>query len=203
MITQRRRRTNTRYRGLAALAALLLIVACGEDDPFDPDQRLCGGETGVGLRIAGRADPFEFCVDDPDVSVVLTSQNRYDVRAEVTSADGTFVVRMVFAVQSFPAALRVTADLAEATSDPGAVWLYYQEIPTGEDPVESFAVDGGSFTLSFVDENVATGTLKNVRFQMRDFTTGDPVGSRTFTEGMFSISVKPPTAVAPPLAAAR
>lgn len=196
MITQRGRPTNPRHGGrTAALAALLLLIgACGKDDPADPGRRLCGGETGVGLLIQGRADPLEFCVDDPDVSVVLTSQNRYDVRAEVSTPDGTFVVRMVFAVRSFPAMLRVTDSLAETTSDPGTVWLYYEEIPAGGNPIESFAVQGGSFTLSFVDPDVATGVLKSVVFDMRDFSSGDPAGRRTFADGMFSISTKEPAA---------
>ena len=203
MIAQRGRPTNPSYGGsAAALAALLLLIgACGKDDPASPGERLCGGETGLGLLIEGRADPLEFCVDDPDVSVVLTSQNRYDVRAEVSTADGTFVVRMVFAVRSFPATLRITDSLAETTNDPGVVWLYYEEIPAGGDPIESFAVTGGTFTLSFVDADVATGVLKNVVFEMRDFSSGDPAGQRKFADGMFSISTKEPTAAARRVAA--
>lgn len=210
MITHTRRRTNTRNGVLAGtLTALLLASACSDgDNPTDPDDRLCDGETGIGLLIEGRADPFEFCINDPDVSVVLTSQNRYDVAAQVSSPDGVFVVRMVFAVRSFPATLRITEDLADASGDPGAVWLYYEEIPAGGDPIESYAIDGGSFTLSFVDEDVAAGFMSNVRFQMRDLATGDPAGQRKFAEGIFSISTKEPTATfkeptaAPPVAAA-
>ena len=205
MITQRGRLTNTRHGvGTPALAALLILlaVACGKNgDPVDPNTRLCGGETGVGLLIEGRADPVEFCVDDPDVSVVLTSQNRYDVRAEVSTPDGTFVMRMVFAVRSFPATLRVTESLSETTADPGVVWIYYEELPAGGTPIESYAVDGGTFTLSYVDADVASGVLKNVGFDMRDFASGDPVGQRVFTDGMFSISTKEPTAAAPRVAA--
>lgn len=206
MITHTRRRTNTRHRALAPIlvALLLPLGACGDDDnPVDPDDRLCGGETGVGLLIEGRAEPFEFCIDDPDVSVVLTSQNRYDVAAQVSSPDGVFVVRMVFAVRSFPATLRITSNLSDTNGDPGVVWLYYEEIPAGGDPIESYAIDGGSFTLSFVDEDVAVGFMSNVGFDMRDFTTGDPAGQREFAEGIFSISTKEPTAAPPVTATAR
>lgn len=184
-------------------AFLLMTTACGDEGNLvNPDDRLCNGETGVGLLIEGRASPFEFCVDDPDVSVVLTSENRYDVSAQVSNSEGDFVVRMVFTVRAFPATLRVTENLSEAVADPDAVWLYYQEIPAGGDPIESFAINGGSFTLSFVDEDVATGLIENVTLGMRDFATGDPVDTRVFSDGMFSISTKDPTAVVP-VAAAR
>lgn len=196
MITQSGRLTNTLHCVRVALATLLLVItgACGDDgNPVDPNERLCGGETGVGLLIEGRAEPLEFCVDDADVSVLLTQFNRYDVAADVTNNDGTFVMRMVFAVQSAPVDLRVTDSLAEATSDPGAVWIYYEEVPVGGDPIESFVVDAGSFRLTFVDEDVAAGVLSGVSFQMRDVATSDPAGTREFSDGMFSISVKEPT----------
>jgi hypothetical protein len=191
---QRRRRTNTRgCVGVAAGTCLLLLAACGEDgNSVDPNDRLCNGETGFGLLIEGRAQPIEFCVDDSDVSVVLTSLNHYDVHEQVTTPEADAVVRMVFAVQDFPVSLRVTSDLSETVTDPGVVWLYYREIPAGGDPIESFAVDQGEFTLSFVDEDVAAGVLSAVLFDMRDFTTGDPVGQRSFAEGVFSISTKEP-----------
>jgi hypothetical protein len=208
MITLFPGRTNPRRFACAAACALLVAAsACSDEgDPLDPDGRLCNGETGIGLLIEGRADPLEFCVDDPDVSVVLTSQNRYDVAAQVSNSEGDFLVRMVFAVQNFPVTLRITPTLSEAIADPSAVWVYYEEIPSGGDPIESFAVDSGSFTLSFIDEDVATGLLRNVTFDMRDIASGDPAGQRVFSEGMFSISTKEPTAVAkeptaaPPLA---
>ena len=203
MIMQTDRFTNTRRAGAGLFVAFLLMVpACGDNgDPVNPDDRLCGGETGIGLLIEGRADPLEFCVDDADVSVVLTSQNRYDVRAEMSNSEGTFVMHMVFAVRAFPATLRITETLADAVSDPGAVWLYYEELPAGGDAIESVTIDGGSFTLSFVDADVASGVLSNVRFNMRDFNTGDPAGQRQFADGMFAISVKEPTVTVPPLAA--
>ena len=206
MIAQSGRPTNTLHFARVAIATALLVVtaSCGDDgNPVDPDERLCNGETGVGLLIEGRAQPLEFCVDDPDVSVLLTALNRYDVEAHVTNDDGTFVIRMVFAVQSFPVDLRVTESLSEATSDPGAVWLYYEEVPAGGDPIESFVIDGGSFRLSFVDEDVAAGLLSGVAFQMRDIGTGDPAGTRAFADGMFSISVKDPTVTSTHTASAR
>ena len=199
MITQSSRRTNTLQSAGAAIATALLVAlaGCGDDaNSVDPNERLCGGETGVGLLIEGRAEPLEFCVDDADVSVILTQFNRYDVEAHVANNDGTFVMRMVFAVQSAPVDLRVTDSLAEATSDPGAVWIYYEEVPVGGDPIESFVVDAGSFRLTFVDEDVAAGVLSGVSFQMRDVASSDPAGTREFSDGMFSISVKEPTVTA-------
>jgi len=206
MITQSGRPTNTLQCVRVALATLLLVGtgACGDDgNPVDPNERLCGGETGIGLLIEGRAEPLEFCVDDADVPVILTQFNRYDVEAHVANNDGTFVMRMVFAVQSAPVDLRVTDSLSEATSDPSAVWIYYEEVPVGGDPIESFVVDAGSFRLTFVDEDVAAGVLSGVAFQMRDVTTGDPAGTRQFSDGMFSISVKEPTVISSPLMSAR
>lgn len=186
---------------MALVASASGLVSCSDDDnSVNPNGRLCGGETGLGVLIEGRAEPFEFCVDDDNVGAVLTAENRYDVGAQVSSDDGDFVVRMVFAVRDFPATLRVVDTLAEATTDIDAVWLYYEEVPPGGDPIESFASDGGTFTLGFVDEEVATGTFKNVTFSMRDFSTGDPAGERQFADGIFSISVKVPTASVPPVA---
>lgn len=206
MITHSSRRTNTLQSARAAIATALLVAlaACGDDgDLVDPNERLCGGETGVGLLIEGRAEPLEFCVGDPDVSAILTALNRYDVEAHVANNDGTFVMRMVFAVQSFPVDLRVTDQLSVATSDPGTVWLYYEEVPLGGDPIESFVVDAGSFRLTFVDEDVAAGVLSGVAFQMRDIATSDPVGTRQFSDGIFSISIKEPTVISAPALSAR
>jgi hypothetical protein len=197
MILQSDRPTNTLRRVLLAAAAVLLVVtACGDEgDPLDPSERLCNGETGLGLLIEGRADPVEFCVDDEDVSAFVTNIDRYDVAAQVSTPDGDLVVHMVFAVRSFPATLHITPLLSEAIADPAAVYLYYQEIPDGGGPpIESFAIAKGTFTLAFVDADVATGTMSGVVFEMRNITTGDPAGQREFSEGMFSISSKDPTA---------
>jgi len=205
MITYARSATNNRHYITTTLALLVCAAAatsCSDDDnPVDPNARLCGGETGLGVLIQGRAEAFEFCVDDDNVGALLTAENRYDVGAQVSTDEGDFVVRMVFAVRDFPASLRIVDTLAEATADIDAVWLYYEEVPAGGDPIESATSSGGSFTLGFVDEQVATGTFKNVTFAMRDFSTGDPAGERQFAEGTFSISVKVPTATTPPVAA--
>ncbi|HEU4930403.1 MAG TPA: hypothetical protein VFU38_11285 [Candidatus Krumholzibacteria bacterium] len=204
MIAHARSATNS-PRYTTTMVALFLCAAgassCSDDQNLvDPNGRLCGGETGLGVLIQGRAEPFEFCVDDENVGAVLTSLNRYDVGAQVSNDEGDFVVRMVFAVRDFPASLRIVDTLAEATTDIDAVWLYYEEVPAGGDPIESAASSGGTFTLGVVDEEVATGTFKNVTFAMRDFSTGEPAGERKFAEGTFSISVKVPTATAPPVA---
>ena len=205
MIAYARASTNSRPHIpiiLVLLAGVAAAVSCSDDsNPVDPNGRLCGGETGLGVLIEGRAEPFEFCVDDDNVGAVLTAENRYDVGAQVSNDAGDFVVRMVFAVRQFPANLRIVDTLAEATTDIDAVWLYYEEVPPGGDPIESFAANGGTFALGFVDEEVASGTFKNVTFSMRDFATGDPVGERQFADGIFSISIKVPAATHPPLAA--
>ena len=202
MITHARPETNSRHY-IGPFVALLLcaLASCGDDENLvDPSGRLCGGETGLGVLIEGRAEPLEFCVDDENVGAVLTAVNRYDVGAQVSNDEGDFVVRMLFAVQDFPAVLRIVDTIGEASTDIGAVWLYYEEVPPGGDPIESFQSEGGSFTLSFVDEDVAAGVFKNVTFSMRDFSTGDPVGERQFVNGNFSISIKVPTATTPPVA---
>ncbi len=181
-----------------ALWVAFVLPACSDDDNgVDPDDRLCGGETGIGLLIEGASSPVEFCVDDDRVSAVLTSQDRYDVGAQFSTSEGDFIVHMVFAVQPFPATLHVTEFPSEAEADPSAVWIYYQEVSAGAGTIESYEIDGGSFTLSFVDEDVAAGTLHNVVFRMRDFSSQDPAGTRIFADGTFSISIKDPAAVQP------
>jgi hypothetical protein len=203
MIPQNRALTNSgRGSGPRTLAAALAVglcalASCGDDEALvDPSERLCGGETGVGVLVEGRANALELCVDDSDVSVVLTALNRYDVAAQFANADGVFQVRMVFAVRSFPANLRLVSSIGEATNDPNAAWLYYQEIPDGGDPIESTVVTGGTFRLTFVDEDVAAGVFSDVVFEMNDIATGDPAGTRQFAEGIFSISTDVPAATA-------
>jgi hypothetical protein len=177
------------------LLAAALLASCGKDSGVDPDERLCNGEAGLGAAIQGRAEPLEFCLDDGDVSVLLTSLDRYDIAARLTTADGDFQIRMVFAVRSdFPVSLIPVSTIGEATADPGNVWIYYEEVPDGADAIESLEVTGGSFRLTFSDEDVLAGTIEGINFTMHDVSSGDEAGKRRISEGFFSLSVKSPTA---------
>jgi len=197
MIPQRRQTTNSSRRSrtpalarAAALAFLAAVAGCSDDPPTEADA-LCGGDFGVGLRVEGPAQPLEVCVSDADVSALLTSLSRYDVAAQMQTDDGIYQLRMVFAQHSdFPLSLRVVNSIAEATSDPGAVWVYYEEIPQGGQPIESTAVTGGTFRLSYSDDKIAVGYFDNVDLAMEEVLTGDPAGKRRIVRGEFSISVE-------------
>jgi hypothetical protein len=184
-----------------ALGVLLLaglFVTCSDNNPTDPNDRLCGGEAGLGVRVEGRSQPLALCLDDGDVSVLLTSLNRYDIAAQVDTPRGSYQIRMVFALRSdFPVALVPAASLGEATADPGKVWLYYEEIPNGGDAIESIEVTGGSFRLTFSDEHVLAGLIEGISLTMHDVSTGDVAGTRQLADGFFSLSVKSPAAAAP------
>jgi hypothetical protein len=203
MIAQSPTATNPRLRrprraGAGIFCLALLVASCGGDDSaVDPDDRLCNGEGGLGVSVQGRADPLEFCVDDADVSVLLTSLNRYDIAAQMDTPDGVIQLRLVFAQRDdFPVSLAPVPTIGEATSDPGNVWIYYEEIPGGGDAIESLEVTGGSFRLSFSDEDVLAGTLSGITLTMHDVDSGDGAGSRRLAEGFFSLSVKDPAAAA-------
>jgi hypothetical protein len=177
----------------AAAGGFLLVAALGgcADDPPAATDPLCGGDFGVGMRVEGHAEPIEVCVSDADVSALLTSLSRYDVAAQMQTDDGIFQLRMVFAQQAaFPVSLRIVGTLAEATADPGTAWVYYEEIPDGGIPIESAAVTGGSFRLSFSDDTIAVGFFENVDLSMEEVLTGDPAGKRRIVRGEFSISVE-------------
>jgi hypothetical protein len=176
-------------------AAAVALAACSKDDPTDAGEPLCGGETGVGLRVEGRAEPLEVCVNDRAVEALLTSQDRYDVSAQMNTDDGIYQLRMVFARRpDFPVSLRLVSSINEVTGDPGAVYVYYEELPDGGTPIESGLVLGGKFRLSFSDDKVAAGTLQNISFEMNDVVDGDPAGQRKIVEGFFSISIEQPSA---------
>jgi len=176
--------------------AALCMASCGtNDDPTNPNDRLCGGEAGLGARIEGRSSPVQFCLDDGDVSVVLTSADRYDVAGQMTTAAGTFQIHMVFAQRAdVPVTLTPAATLDDALADPGKVWVYYSEIPDGGDAIESVAPTGGTFRLTFGNDKVITGTLNNIVFDMTKISNGDPAPARTISEGFLSLSVKSPAA---------
>jgi hypothetical protein len=185
----------------ALFAGLLLwlCVACGdESNPTEAEDNLCAGESGFGARVMGRASRVDVCVPDDNVvdnvekGVVtfFTVENRYNVTAETTARDGTiYQIQMNFPHKpNFPAALNLTGNQAQAKNDPDGVWFYYREIPSEGDAVESVAITGGSFTLSFSDTDVAAGTFQGVGLEIQIQGTHDPAGSRSIPEGFFSIS---------------
>ena len=173
----------------------LLAFGCSDDDPADVGEPLCGGESGVGLRVEGRAQPVEVCVSDNAVDALLTSQQHYDVTAQVTLDDNsTVLLHMVFTRQPDPDTsvnLRLVNSITEAESDADAVYVSYEEIPDGESPVRSALITGGQFRLTFNDDAVAVGTLTNIGFDMASVQTGDPAGERHIVEGFFSVTITP------------
>lgn len=178
------------------LPLVLIALGCaGEDTGVLPNERLCNGEGGLGALILGRAEPVEFCLDDGDVSVLLTAADRYDIAGQVITPEAVFQIRMVFALRSdAPVTLGLAATLGDAVADPALVWLHYEEIPDGGDAIASSAASGGAFRLSFSDDKVLTGTFDGVTFAMRDVASGDDAGTRRVSEGFFSLSVKSPAA---------
>jgi hypothetical protein len=177
-------------RLLAPALAGLFLFGCGEDDPAVPDA-LCGGENGVGIRVEGRSQPVDVCVSDTAVDALLTSSEHYDVTAQVTLDDDSMVqLRMVFTQRpDAPVTLRLVNSITEATTDPGAVYVFYQEIPGGGNPIQSTLITGGTFRLSFNDDDVAVGTMENIQLDMNNVQSGDPAGERQIVEGFFSVSV--------------
>ncbi|HEX5132037.1 MAG TPA: hypothetical protein VFX92_06080 [Candidatus Krumholzibacteria bacterium] len=181
----------------AVLAGLLLaiLVACGDDNGVDPGERLCGGQAGLGVRVEGKAEPLDICLDDVDVSVAITALDRYDVSGLLQTSSGVYQVQMVFAIRpDAPVALYPVQTINEAVSNPDAVWIYYQEAPNSGDTIESLEVTGGSFQLSFSDANVLAGTFEGITLTMHDIQSGDAVGKRKLAQGFFSLTVKSPTA---------
>ncbi len=182
-------------RLLAPALAGLVLFGCSDDDPTQT-QALCGGENGVGLRVEGRSQPVEVCVSDTAVDALLTSAEHYDVTAQVIlDDDSTVQLRMVFTQRpDAPVTLRLVNSITEATSDPSAVYVFYEEIPGGGIPIQSTLITGGTFRLSFNDDTVAVGTLENIQLDMNDVQTGNPAGERQIVEGFFSVTVAPPAA---------
>jgi hypothetical protein len=182
----------TNYGRLLALALVgMLFFACSDDEnPTDGDQ-LCGGESGVGMQVEGRAQPVEVCVSDAAVDALLTASQRYDVTAQVIlDDDSTVQLRMVFTQQPDQGVtLRLVNSVTEAISDPTTVYVFYEEIPGGGVPIQSTLINGGTFTLSFSDDQVAVGTMENIRLDMNNVQTGDPAGERQIVEGYFSVTV--------------
>lgn len=178
-----------------ALLAGLLVTGCSKDDPVN-SKSLCAGESGVGLRVEGRAEPIDVCVSDTAADALLTSENHYDVSAQLNLDDGSLVlVRILFTRQpAAPINLRLVNSSTEALSDPGTAYVHYEEAPGTGTPIQSTLITGGSFRVTFNDDNVAVGTMENVAMDMTNVLSGDPSGERRISEGFFSVTVTPPAA---------
>lgn len=173
-------------------AAALLVLACGEKEaPVEPSARVCGAaESGVGLRVKGRASPIDVCVSDDAAAVSITVDNYYSVTARMVSGGDIFEVQLLFPKRDdFPTALAVTGDLSALDSE--SAWIYYQEIPESGDAIESELVTEGGFNLGFAGEDVVTATLRDVALNMRRQSDGEAAGTRLIEEGFLSVSVSP------------
>jgi len=186
--------TNSRSR-IAPLVSALLLLACSDDNPVGDDP-LCAGASGVGIRVEGRAQPVDVCVSDGAVDALLTSEEHYDVSAQVLLDDDSVVqLRMVFTQRpDAPVTLRMVNTITEATSDPNTVYVFYEEVPDAGTPIQSTLITGGKFRLTFNDDTVAVGTMEDIKLDMNNVQTGDPAGERHIVEGFFSVSVTPPVA---------
>ena len=171
----------------ACVLSALFLLACGEDEgPGNPGTRLCGGEFDFGLRVTGSSQTRDLCLDDADV-VATFNDDIYDITARFDQDNIIFEIQMVFRHQpDAPVALNVSGDLGAALSDPRGLWLFYQEIPAQGEAVESIAAAGGSFTLGFSGGDVATGTLSDISFEMKETSSENPAGARVVAEGFFS-----------------
>jgi len=195
MITHGRAFTNL-APWIAPSIVALCLVGCSKNDPISDQTPLCAGESGVGLRVEGRAQPIDVCVSDTAVDALLTSSDHYDVGAQLALDDGSIVqLRMVFTRRAdAPVTLRLVNSITEATSDPGAAYVSYEEAPSGGTPIQSSLITGGTFRVTFNDNKVAVGTLENIGMDMTNVQNGNPAGARKIAEGFFSVSVTAPVA---------
>lgn len=178
----------------ATLAALLLIApSCGDDgNPVDPDDRLCGGEAGFAALVAGRASPLELCTSNDDAITTFSgATGNYSIQATMQAGGDLFQFDLeVPHHDDLSVVLTLTGDPAAAGSDRFAVWIYYQELPDGGEDLESYQIDGGTFTLSYSDTNVLTATFEDVILKMRtQESTPEDRGSRVVERGFISLSV--------------
>ena len=178
---------------LAMLTVLMLTVtSCGDDgNPIDPNDRLCGGESGFAARVEGRSSPVEVCTTNDDTIVTFSAGNNYVIQATMNSEGALFQFDLEVPHRTaFPIVLLLNSDRGAAAADEFSVWMYYQEVPQSGEALESYEVTGGTFTLSFSDRNVMTATFADVGVKIRtqDSTPQDR-GTRLFKEGFMSLSV--------------
>jgi hypothetical protein len=180
---------------LAVVGTLWLAIglsSCGtKEGPVDPSKRLCGGASDVGLLVQGGAGPEELCASSDSVSAILTTGPTYDVIVTFASAGTRYRLQMVMRQRNdWPVKLTVTSDPAEVSTNPDAVWIYYEEMPAGGPALESYVASGGSFTLSFSDADVAAGTLSGVSLILRQTDTSTDAGTRLVAEGFFTFATR-------------
>jgi hypothetical protein len=179
---------------LAALLALLLVVpSCGDqDDPVNPEDRLCGGESGFAALVKGRANPVEVCTSNDDAIMTFSgATGNYSIQATMQMGDILFQFNLeVPHHDQTPQILTLTHDAAAASGDRFAVWIYYQELPNSGEDLESYEVSGGSLTLSYSDTSVLTATFEDITLKMRTISTPhEDRGTRVVERGFMSLSV--------------
>lgn len=169
------------------------LAGCGDDsDGVNPEDQLCRGEAGFGARIAGGAEPVEMCVPDQATFAYYIpiggGQARYEIAANFTTGGVTIEILVHFYVQpTYPMTLTLTANAAQADSDPGSVWFYYQETKEGGYDYVGVSVTG-VFTVTFNDDSIAVAYFSGLEIVLEDNSTGDPAGVRTISEGFVNVS---------------
>ena len=179
------------------IALAVLLPSCGEESANAPENNLCPGATGMGVRITGRAVPVDMCVPDDrvqgnvetGVQAIYTVENRYHITAHFTQGDTEFELRLIFGhQQGLPT--RVTSNFADAEQNSDAAWLYYKEIPGAGDTIESVSVSG-TINVSFCDDQITVGSLAGVNIGMEKVSDQTAAGQRAIPTGFFSLSVDP------------
>ncbi len=180
------------YTRLALAFALACagLVACGnQDQGVNPQDRLCGGEAGVGLDVDDGAGGFEFCASNAEVATSVDAGGAWDVSARHTAGSRTVTFRMRFVVHlDAPASLNVTSDPAAAAADPDGVWIDWEEVTAAGDTLVTRDALGGSFTLGFSDARAAAGTMSSIRVELRRPGGSSAVATRTIRSGFFSLA---------------
>jgi hypothetical protein len=169
------------------------FLGCGNDDAngVNPEDKLCRGQSGFGARIAGGTESIEMCVPDQATLayyVPIGDEARYEIRASFTTGGLTIEILVHFYVQpTYPMTLSLTANAAQADSDPGSVWFYYEETKDGDYDYVGVSVTG-VFTVTFNDPSIAVASFSGLEIQLEDNSTGDPAGVRTISEGYVNVS---------------
>ncbi|UCH84737.1 MAG: hypothetical protein JSW50_03305 [Candidatus Latescibacterota bacterium] len=177
--------------------AIVLSSGCSEDDNgVNPNDRLCGGQSGLAARITGTPEPLEMCVSNQDTRVDYTppggsvSAGLYETTSTYTSGDLTIEISTLFYAHATPPqTLNVTGNRAEAEFDPDGFWVYYREIKDGGYDVTSTTVTGTA-TLTYNDQTVAVVTFSNLEIMLVDTATqSTAAGERRIPEGYLNVTV--------------
>jgi hypothetical protein len=174
---------------MAICFLLPLAPACGTNGPpLLPTSGPCPGESGFGARLSGAESDVDVCVPDDSVMTVFTFTGWYDVSVRHTGDDGTvYQFNMMFPHHDSSRKLNVTGNLADARADANGAWLNYIEQPPDGPAIESATVSGGTFRLGYSDTEVVAGLLAGIVMDMQFSDSGDAAGTRTLSEGFFSI----------------